>query len=90
MPRQMVAATCEPKKTAPTKFRAAAITMALRMLIALAATGEAMELATSLAPRLKAMRKPHNVAAIRIMTGRSMLSNIPGRAFRPAKREGLW
>ena len=58
IPLLMVAVTCEPRTTAPTKFRIPAMNTAWRTVMARAPTAEAMEFATSLAPRLKAMRKP--------------------------------
>ena len=58
MPRQMVSVTSEPKKTAPIKLSPAAIKTAWRTVMARAPTEGAMELATSLAPRLKAIKKP--------------------------------
>ena len=58
MPLLMVAVTWEPSTTEPRKLSGAAMSTAWRTLMALEPTAVAMELATSLAPRLKAMRKP--------------------------------
>ena len=55
MPLRIVWVTCEPMKTAPTTFNIPAIKMAWRIVIALAPTAEAIELATSFAPIFHAM-----------------------------------
>lgn len=72
IPREMVAATLAPRNTEPRKARMLATITACLAVMALEPTDEAMPLAASLAPMLKAMSRPPQTAKTRIVVAISM------------------